>query len=79
MNKIQKKPLNKEVQNSFSYQKFINQIKKNYNSFEKFIDLLNYYVNATLKINTKVMLQSHVRNLIKNRFGDDSCKTIQIP
>ena len=51
----------------------ITEIKKNYSQFTKLIDLLNFYVNETIpKVNTKVMLQSHVRKLVKDTYGADS-------
>lgn len=51
----------------------LTQIKKNYKKFTQLIDLLNYYVNNTVpKINTKVMLQSWVRKLVKEKYGEDS-------
>jgi integrase len=51
----------------------LNEIKKNYAKFVKFIDLLNHYVNATVpKINSKAMIQSFVRNLVKEVYGEDS-------
>ena len=52
------------------------QFEANKNSYKKFInliDLLNHYVNSTVpKLNTKVMLQSYVRKLVKDTYGDDS-------
>ena len=51
----------------------LTEIKKNYSKFKNLIDLLNYYVQDTLpKINTKAMLQSWVRKLVKEKFGIDS-------
>ena len=51
----------------------LTDIKKNYLKFTKLIDLLNYYVEDTVpKINTRAMLQSWVRKLVKERYSDDS-------
>lgn len=51
----------------------LKKIKKNNKKFIHLIDLLNYYVNQTVpKINTKVMLQSWVRKLVKETYGVDS-------
>ena len=47
--------------------------KKNYQKFTQLIDLLNFYVNSTVpKLNTKVVLQSYVRKLVKDTYGADS-------
>lgn len=48
-------------------------IKNNFKKYKELINLLNHYVNATIvKVNTKAMLQSWVRKLIKDTYGDDS-------
>jgi hypothetical protein len=48
-------------------------LKKNYTKYIQLIDLLNYYVNSTIpKINTKAMLQSWVRALVKENYTSDS-------
>jgi hypothetical protein len=53
--------------------KQFNVNKKNYKKFTNLIDLLNFYVNSSLpKLNTKVMLQSYVRNLVKDTYGAGS-------
>ena len=47
--------------------------KKSYKKFTNLIDLLNFYVNKTVpNLNTKVMLQSYVRKLVKDTYSADS-------
>ena len=47
--------------------------KKSYKKFTNLIELLNHYVNNTVpNLNRKVMLQSYVRNLVKEVYGADS-------
>lgn len=48
-------------------------IKKNFKEFVKLITLLKYYTDKTIpKLNTKVMLQSYVRKLVKEAYGEGS-------
>lgn len=47
--------------------------KKSFKKFTHLIELLNHYVNNTVpNLNTKVMLQSYVRKLVKDVYGADS-------
>jgi hypothetical protein len=51
----------------------LDEVKNNFSKFSKFIDLLNLYVNDTiLNINSKAMLHSFVRKLVKEKYGDVS-------
>ncbi len=47
--------------------------KTSYKKFTNLIELLNFYVNSVVpNLNTKVMLQTYVRKLVKDTYGDNS-------